>query len=123
MKNFAAWFFSKVQEPLLREGMHVARVCMHPSDYTDIRQDSTGEIDLVTSVAALKSGIMANLYGADLIVRREIPPGHFNFEAEDGRRSRIGRICRLGHVEWGAEFTAQGECECPECVVSFVLDT
>lgn len=123
VKNFSSWFFEKVQDPLLSRGLHLARICMGHRDYADIRSEASTVFDVTTRGELLQMGHMGSLYGADVILDKMLRPGHFNFEAEDGSSSLKGRICEFGHVDWGCEWTEAGECECPACVVSFVLKT
>ena len=63
--------FAEVEKHDLR----VARLFLNARDYSDIRKFGRDQLDPVTQKSLLATGLMANLWGADLIVSRVVPIG------------------------------------------------
>lgn len=63
--------FSEVEKHDLR----VARLFMNARDYSDIRKFGRDQLDPVTQKSLLATGLMANIWGADIIVSRVVPIG------------------------------------------------
>ena len=54
----------------------VARVFMNALDYNDIRKWNRDVLDIETQGALLKTGLLANIWGAQVIVSRRVPQGY-----------------------------------------------
>jgi hypothetical protein len=63
--------FSEVEKHDLR----VARMFMNARDYSDIRKFGRDQLDPVTQKSLLNTGLMAQIWGADIIVSRVVPIG------------------------------------------------
>ena len=63
--------FAEVEKHDLR----VARMFMNARDYSDIRKFGRDQLDPVTQKSLLATGLMANMWGADIIVSRVVPIG------------------------------------------------
>jgi HK97 family phage major capsid protein len=63
--------FAEVEKHDLR----VARLFMNARDYSDIRKFGRDQLDPVTQKSLLATGLMANLWGADIIISRVVPVG------------------------------------------------
>jgi len=63
--------FSLIEQHDLR----VARVFINARDYTDIRKWGRDVLDIETQAALLRTGLQANLWGAQIIVTRLVTPG------------------------------------------------
>jgi HK97 family phage major capsid protein len=58
-----------------KHDLRVARMFMNARDYSDIRKFGRDQLDPVTQKSLLSTGLMANLWGADIIVSRVVPIG------------------------------------------------
>ncbi len=58
-----------------RHDLRVARVFMNAQDYTDLRKFGRDILDIETQRDLLKTGLMATLWGAQIIVSRLVPVG------------------------------------------------
>jgi len=58
-----------------KHDLRVARMFMNARDYSDIRKWGRDQLDPVTQKSLLATGLMANLWGADIIVSRVVPIG------------------------------------------------
>lgn len=58
-----------------KHDLRVARMFMNARDYSDIRKFGRDQLDPVTQKSLLATGLMANLWGADIIVSRVVPIG------------------------------------------------
>jgi len=58
-----------------RWDLRVARIFMNAKDYTDIRKFGRDILDIETQAVLLKTGLMAYIWGAQIIVSRIVPPG------------------------------------------------
>lgn len=58
-----------------KHDLRVARMFMNARDYSDIRKFGRDQLDPVTQKSLLATGLMANLWGADIIVSRVVPVG------------------------------------------------
>ena len=58
-----------------RHDLRVARVFMNARDYADLRKFGRDILDIETQAALLKTGLMANLWGAQVITSRLVPVG------------------------------------------------
>jgi len=58
-----------------KHDLRVARMFMNARDYADIRKWGRDQLDPVTQKSLLATGLMANLWGADIIVSRVVPVG------------------------------------------------
>lgn len=58
-----------------RHDLRVARVYMNARDYGDIRKFGREILDIEAQAVLLKSGLMATLWGAQIIVSRLVPAG------------------------------------------------
>lgn len=58
-----------------KHDLRVARLFMNARDYSDIRKFGRDQLDPVTQKSLLATGLMANLWGADIIVSRVVPIG------------------------------------------------
>jgi HK97 family phage major capsid protein len=63
--------FAEVEKHDLR----VARMFMNARDYSDIRKFGRDQLDPVTQKSLLNTGLMAQIWGADIIVSRVVPIG------------------------------------------------
>lgn len=63
--------FAEVEKHDLR----VARLFMNARDYSDIRKFGRDQLDPVTQKSLLNTGLMAQIWGADIIVSRVVPIG------------------------------------------------
>jgi hypothetical protein len=59
-----------------RHDLRVARVYMNARDYGDIRKFGREILDIESQATLLKTGLMATLWGAQIIVSRLVPPGY-----------------------------------------------
>jgi len=58
-----------------KHDLRVARLFMNARDYSDIRKFGRDQLDPVTQKSLLATGLMANMWGADIIVSRVVPIG------------------------------------------------
>lgn len=72
-----------------RHDLRVARVFMNATDYADFRKFGRDLLDQESQASLLATGIMANLWGARVIVSRVVPPGFVYILAEP---EYVGRI-------------------------------
>jgi HK97 family phage major capsid protein len=63
--------FAEVEKHDLR----VARMFMNARDYSDIRKFGRDQLDPITQKSLLNTGLMAQIWGADIIVSRVVPIG------------------------------------------------
>ena len=67
----------------------VARVFCNALDYADIRKWGRDVLDIETQATLLKTGMMATVWGAQIIVTRQVDPGYMYILAEP---EFVGRI-------------------------------
>lgn len=67
----------------------VARVFVNALDYADIRKWGRDVLDIETQATLLKTGMMATVWGAQIIVTRQVDPGYLYVLAEP---EFVGRI-------------------------------
>jgi hypothetical protein len=67
----------------------VARVFVNAQDYADIRKWGRDVLDIETQATLLKTGLMATVWGAQIIVTRQVDPGYVYVLSEP---EFIGRI-------------------------------
>lgn len=67
----------------------VARVFVNALDYADIRKWGRDVLDIETQATLLKTGMMATVWGAQIIVTRQVEPGYMYILAEP---EFVGRI-------------------------------
>lgn len=72
-----------------RHDLRVARIFMNAKDYTDVRKFGRDTLDIESQAALLATGLMANLWGAKIIVSRVVPVGQVYVLAEP---EYVGRI-------------------------------
>lgn len=72
-----------------RHDLRVARIFMNAKDYTDVRKFGRDILDVESQAALLATGLMANLWGAKIIVSRIVPVGFVYVLAEP---EYVGRI-------------------------------
>jgi HK97 family phage major capsid protein len=58
-----------------KHDLRVARLFMNARDYSDIRKFGRDQLDPVTQKSLLNTGLMAQIWGADIIVSRVVPIG------------------------------------------------
>jgi hypothetical protein len=58
-----------------RHDLRVARVYMNARDYADLRKFGRDILDIETQATLLKTGLMATLWGAQIIISRLVPVG------------------------------------------------
>jgi HK97 family phage major capsid protein len=58
-----------------KHDLRVARMFMNARDYSDIRKFGRDQLDPVTQKSLLNTGLMAQIWGADIIVSRVVPIG------------------------------------------------
>jgi HK97 family phage major capsid protein len=58
-----------------KHDLRVARMFMNARDYSDIRKFGRDQLDPVTQKSLLATGLMAQIWGADIIVSRVVPIG------------------------------------------------
>jgi hypothetical protein len=58
-----------------KHDLRVARMFMNARDYSDIRKFGRDQLDPVTQKSLLATGLMANMWGAEIIVSRVVPIG------------------------------------------------
>lgn len=58
-----------------KHDLRVARLFMNARDYSDIRKWGRDQLDPITQKSLLATGLMANLWGSDIIVSRVVPIG------------------------------------------------
>jgi hypothetical protein len=58
-----------------RNDLRVARVFCNALDYSDIRKWGRDVLDIETQATLLKTGLMATIWGAQIIVSRRVPAG------------------------------------------------
>jgi len=59
-----------------RHDLRVARIFMNAKDFGDIRKFGREVLDIESQAALLKTGLMATMWGAQIIVSRLVEPGH-----------------------------------------------
>lgn len=69
--------------------LRVARVYMNARDYADLRKFGRDILDIETQATLLKTGLMANLWGAQLITSRLVPVGTVYIACEPEHFGRI----------------------------------
>jgi hypothetical protein len=69
--------------------LRVARVFCNAIDYTDIRKWGRDVLDIETQATLLKTGLMATVWGAQIIVTRKVAPGYMYVCAEPEFFGRI----------------------------------
>lgn len=72
-----------------RHDLRVARVYMNARDYADLRKFGRDILDIETQATLLKTGLMATLWGAQIIVSRLVPVGTVYVCAEPEHFGRI----------------------------------
>ena len=72
-----------------RHDLRVARVFCNAQDYTDIRKWGRDVLYIETQATLLKTGLMATLWGAQIIVSRRVPVGYIYVCAEPEFFGRI----------------------------------
>jgi len=72
-----------------RHDLRVARIFANAADYTDIRKWGRDVLDIETQATLLKTGLMATLWGAQIIVSRRVPAGTMYVCAEPEFFGRI----------------------------------
>ena len=72
-----------------RHDLRVARIFANATDYTDIRKWGRDVLDIETQATLLKTGLMATLWGAQIIVTRRVPAGSMYVCAEPEFFGRI----------------------------------
>jgi hypothetical protein len=77
--------FARVEQNDLR----VARVFANALDYSDIRKWGRDVLDIESQAALLKTGLMATVWGAQIIVSRKVPAGYIYVCAEPEFFGRI----------------------------------
>jgi len=58
-----------------KHDLRVSRLFMNARDYSDIRKFGRDQLDPVTQKSLLNTGLMAQIWGADIIVSRVVPIG------------------------------------------------
>lgn len=69
--------------------LRVARVFCNALDYSDIRKWGRDVLDIESQATLLKTGLMATVWGAQVIVSRRVPAGHIYVCAEPEFFGRI----------------------------------
>jgi len=72
-----------------RHDLRVARVFMNARDYSDLRKFGRDILDIESQAVLLKTGLMASLWGAQIIVSRLVPVGTIYVCAEPEMFGRI----------------------------------
>ena len=72
-----------------RHDLRVARVFANALDYSDIRKWGRDVLDIETQATLLKTGLMATVWGAQIIVSRRVPAGYVYVCAEPEFFGRI----------------------------------
>jgi hypothetical protein len=72
-----------------RWDLRVARIFLNARDYTDIRKWGRDVLDIETQAALLRTGLQANLWGAQVIVTRLVTAGTAYICAEPEYFGRI----------------------------------
>jgi hypothetical protein len=72
-----------------RHDLRVARVFANALDYSDIRKWGRDVLDIESQAALLKTGLMATIWGAQIIVSRRVPTGYVYVCAEPEFFGRI----------------------------------
>jgi len=69
--------------------LRVARIFCNAVDYTDIRKWGRDVLDIESQATLLKTGLMATVWGAQIIVTRKVAPGYMYVCAEPEFFGRI----------------------------------
>jgi len=72
-----------------RHDLRVARIYMNARDYADLRKFGRDILDIETQATLLKTGLMATLWGAQIITSRLVPVGTVYICAEPEHFGRI----------------------------------
>jgi len=72
-----------------RHDLRVARVFTNALDYSDIRKWGRDVLDIESQATLLKTGLMASIWGAQIIVSRRVPTGYIYVCAEPEFFGRI----------------------------------
>jgi len=72
-----------------RHDLRVARVFTNALDYSDIRKWGRDVLDIESQATLLKTGLMASVWGAQIIVSRRVPTGYIYVCAEPEFFGRI----------------------------------
>ena len=72
-----------------RHDLRVARVFANALDYSDIRKWGRDVLDIESQATLLKTGLMATVWGAQIIVSRRVPTGYIYVCAEPEFFGRI----------------------------------
>lgn len=72
-----------------RHDLRVARVFCNALDYSDIRKWGRDVLDIESQATLLKTGLMASVWGAQIIVSRKVPTGYIYVCAEPEFFGRI----------------------------------
>jgi len=72
-----------------RHDLRVARVFANAQDYSDIRKWGRDVLDIESQATLLKTGLMATVWGAQIIVSRRVPVGYLYVCAEPEFFGRI----------------------------------
>jgi hypothetical protein len=72
-----------------RHDLRVARVFANALDYSDIRKWGRDVLDIESQATLLKTGLMATVWGAQIIVSRRVPAGYLYVCAEPEFFGRI----------------------------------
>ena len=69
--------------------LRVARIFVNALDYSDVRKWGRDVLDIETQATLLKTGLMATVWGAQIIVTRKVAPGYIYVCAEPEFFGRI----------------------------------
>jgi hypothetical protein len=72
-----------------RHDLRVARVYMHARDYSDLRKLGRDTLDIESQATLLKTGLMATLWGAQIVTSRLVPVGTVYITCEPEHFGRI----------------------------------
>jgi hypothetical protein len=72
-----------------RHDLRVARIFANAHDYSDLRKWGRDVLDIESQAALLKTGLMATVWGAQIIVSRKVPTGYMYVCAEPEFFGRI----------------------------------
>jgi HK97 family phage major capsid protein len=72
-----------------KHDLRVARVYMNAKDYADIRKFGREILDIETQATLLKTGLQATLWGAQIILSRQVPAGFVYVACEPEMFGRI----------------------------------
>ena len=100
----------KLMRPAEEAGEKVKRITMNLLDYADIRKFGRDVLDLVTETEVLKTGYMADIFGVQLHVNKNISSGNFKLETEKNAKILKREYCVIHGLNFIESYCQNIDC-------------